>query len=146
MIRLAVVAVLGLAGCSSVPPTVALLNADRAFAAVAIQKGPAEAFYQFTTDDALQLPATGKPLVGRAAIRDAMSEGPPLLLNWQPQFAEVARDEDLGWTWGEWQGYQPGAGGKRVAQGKYVNIWKKQDDGSWKVRLDLGNVERNPAP
>lgn len=139
MNRLAIIPLL-LSGCASVPADVQLLNADRAFAAVAMKQGPAAAFYQFTTDDALQLPATGEPIRGREAIRAAFSEGPPLQLSWQPQFAEVSSDEDLGWTWGEWQGYEPGAGGKRVAQGKYVNIWKKQEDGRWKVRLDLGNV------
>ena len=138
---------LSLSGCAlwpaGVSPDARLLQADREFAAASLRAGPAEAFYQFTTADALQLPADGEPLRGREAIRDSLSEGPPRVLNWQPQFAEVADDEDLGWTWGLWQLYETGAGGRRLAQGKYVNIWKKQPDDSWKVRLDLGNTQKN---
>lgn len=137
---------LSLGGCAlwpaGVSPEAQLLQTDRAFAAASRQVGPADAFHQFTTDDTLQLPAEGDPRRGREAIREALIEGPPRVLNWQPQFAEVADAEDLGWTWGWWQLYEPGAGGKRLAQGKYVNIWKKQDDGTWKLRLDLGNTQK----
>jgi len=38
--------------------------------------------------------------------------------------------------------HELGAGGRRLAQGKYVNLWKKQADGSWKLRLDMGNTQR----
>lgn len=122
-----------------------LLAADRAFAARSLEVGAPEAFYQTLTEDALQLPTAGEPVQGRNDIRESMGEGPKLVLAWQPQFAEVSASGDLGWTWGTWQASEPGAGGKRVARGKYVNVWRRQPDGTWKVRLDMGNVERKPA-
>lgn len=123
-----------------------LLAADRAFAAKSAATTAAEAFYYFVTEDSIQLPATGKPMEGREAIRMNMSVGPPIVLLWQPQFAEVASSADLGWTWGEWQAMDPNINGKRLSYGRYINIWKKQSDGSWKVRLDMGNVAKEAAP
>jgi ketosteroid isomerase-like protein len=32
----------------------------------------------------------------------------------------------------------------RRATGKYLNVWKKQPDGSWKVLVDIGNED--PVP
>lgn len=142
-----------LAACQSPAPLPApvdeaalLLAADCAFAAQALEVGAAEAFHRFVTDDALQLPAAGDPVRGRNDIRESIAAGPPALLSWQPQSAEVSADASLGWTWGTWQAHEPGAGGRRLARGKYVNVWRRQPDGSWRVRLDMGNTAPEPKP
>jgi ketosteroid isomerase-like protein len=129
----------------SAPATEAdrLLQADRDFAARSLTTGAPEAFYQFMDEQGMQLPAAGDPVVGPENVRAALAQGPPTILTWEPRYAEVLT-ADWGWTWGEWQAHEPGAGGRRLAQGKYLNLWKKQPDGSWKVRLDVGNVERKP--
>ncbi len=49
----------------------------------------------------------------------------------------------MGWTWGV---YQIIVDGKQVSNGKYVNIWTLQPDGSWKVRMDMGNQEPAQEP
>ena len=121
----------------------ALLQADRDFAARSLLAGAPEAFYQFLDEEGMQLPAAGEPVVGPDNVRDSLAQGPKTILSWEPRYAELLTD-DWGWTWGEWQAHEPGAGGRRIGQGKYVNLWKKQADGSWKVRLDMGNVERTP--
>jgi ketosteroid isomerase-like protein len=48
----------------------------------------------------------------------------------------VAESGDMGWTW---EKYQVVVDAETVSSGKYVNVWKKQADGSWKVRVDIGN-------
>lgn len=120
-----------------------LLQADRAFAARSLAKGAPEAFAQFFDEDGLQLSGNGEA-TGPEAVRRALASGPPLLLSWEPRYAEVFAPGFWGWTWGDWQAHEPGAGGRRVAQGRYVNLWKKQPDGSWKVRLDIGSPESAP--
>ncbi len=120
-----------------------LLQADRDFAALSLSRGAPEAFYQWLDEQGMQLPASGEPVLGRDDVRASLAQGPPTILSWEPRYAEVLSD-DWGWTWGVWQAHEPGAGGRRIGQGKYVNLWKKQPDGSWKVRLDMGNVERKP--
>ena len=121
-----------------------LLNADRAFAEESLQLGAPEAFSRYFDEQGIHLGPSGPPAVGPGQVRARLAEGPANILSWEPRFAEVFAPGHWGWTWGDWQLHEPGAGGRRLAQGRYVNVWKKQPDGSWKVRLDLGNVEREP--
>lgn len=122
-----------------------LLETDRAFASRSIEVGAAEAFRQYFDAEGVQLPAGREPLVGPEAVKLNMAGLGGTILSWEPRYAEVFAPGDWGWTWGEWQAHEPGAGGRRVAQGRYVNIWKKQKDGTWKVRMDMGQTERPPA-
>lgn len=121
-----------------------LLQADRDFAAASIAGGAPAAFHKFLDQDGMQLPAAGEPVIGPDNVRAALAQGPPTILSWEPRYAEILSD-DWGWTWGQWQAHEPGAGGRRIAQGKYVNLWRRQADGNWKVRLDMGNVQPKPA-
>lgn len=122
-----------------------LLDADRAFAQESLKLGAPEAFSRFFDEQGIQLGPSGAPAVGPEQVRASFAAGPANVLSWEPRFAEVFAPGDWGWTWGDWQLHEPGAGGRRLAQGRYMNLWKKQSDGSWKVRLDMGSVEREPG-
>ena len=62
-------------------------------------------------------------------------------LSWQAVDGEVAASGEMGWTWGESQtAVKDSTGQTRIFYGKYLNVWKKQADGSWKVRVDIGNA------
>ena len=132
-----------LGACQAMPQpdpgdTRKLLDTDIAFAAKSAESGADEAFFAYMSETGIQLPPSGDPIQGRAAIRENMSGHYRLV--WQPQFAEVSLAGDLGWTWGEWQRLD--SNGRQSAHGRYVNIWKKQADGNWRVRLDMGNSAR----
>jgi len=59
--------------------------------------------------------------------------------------AFASADGDLGYTLGTWQSTHYNAKGQgQVATGKYVTIWRKQADGSWKVVFDGGNPDTKP--
>lgn len=120
-----------------------LMQTDREFAARSLEAGAAQAFAQYFDEEGLQLSGNGEA-TGPESVRLAMASGPPLILSWEPRYAEVFAPGFWGWTWGDWQAHEPGAGGRRVAQGRYVNLWKQQPDGSWKVRLDIGSPESAP--
>lgn len=123
----------------------ALLQTDMEFAQTSVERGAAEAFYQYLTDDALQLPNNAEPVVGRDVIRESMQKAPEALLTWKPQKAEVAQSGDLGYTWGAYEVKTQNPNGvENIRYGKYLNIWKKQADGKWKVAVDMGNS--SPAP
>ena len=48
----------------------------------------------------------------------------------------------MGWTWGKYIMTSTDSEGNPVTRkGKYLNVWKKQNDGLWKVVVDIGNVE-----
>ena len=121
----------------------ALLNTDVEFAKASVAKGAAEAFALYLADDAMQMPAGGNPVVGKKAVLAGMGSG--YVLSWEPKKAEVAKSGELGWTWGTYELHTKDAEGKLVVRyGKYVNVWRKQKDGTWKVILDMGNA--SPAP
>lgn len=117
-------------------PAADLLAADRAFAELSARTDPRTAFAEFLAPDAIMLPRAGEPAVGHAAAIASFGDEAGYALHWQPQFAEVASAGDLGWTWGH---YQVVVDGAEVSTGKYVNVWKRQPDGRWKVRMDIGN-------
>ena len=117
----------------------ALLEVDRAFAALSNETNPKTAFAAYMAPDGMMLPRSSDGAIeGYDSVIAVFGEDgdPGYQLLWQPQFAEVAEAGDMGWTWGQ---YQVVVNGENVDTGKYINVWKKQADGSWKVRVDMGN-------
>jgi ketosteroid isomerase-like protein len=82
---------------------------------------------------------------GRAAIRELFANYftlPDLKAAWQPTDVRVARSGELAYTTGTYQMSFTDPSGKTVSdQGKYVTVWEKQDDGTWKVLLDVFNTD-----
>lgn len=115
-----------------------LLQADRDFAALSENTNPKQAFAAYLSSNAMLIGRSGDPIVGYDAAIASFGDAVGLDLHWQPQFAEVATAGDMGWTWGR---YQLLMNDEPLYSGKYVNIWTRQTDGSWKVRLDVGNQE-----
>lgn len=119
-----------------------LFAADRAFAEKSRQAGAAEAFGAFMAADGLQIPPAGDMPRGAEAIRKAWKESAPMALIWTPKAAEISQSGELGWTWGEWEAFEPDANGRRVSHGRYVNVWRRDASGQWKVVVDIGNTAR----
>ncbi|HUF08281.1 MAG TPA: nuclear transport factor 2 family protein [Rhodothermales bacterium] len=123
------------------PPDAApLLETDRAFAQLSADSGAVAAFSMYLADSAVQMPSGTGPITGRESIVEAMSSGPELQLLWEPKHAEIAISGELGWTWGIYEArFMSGEGEEVSSAGKYLNVWRKQDDGAWKVIVDMGN-------
>ena len=115
-----------------------LLQADRDFATLSQNTDPKQAFANYLAPNAIMIPRAGDPIDGYEAAMASFGEEAGFDLHWQPQFAEVAASGDMGWTWGH---YQLLVEGEQLYSGKYINIWTRQPDGSWQVRLDMGNQE-----
>jgi ketosteroid isomerase-like protein len=139
-------------GCASsgkindaVQPASGLLKADREFARYAEDHGVANAFALFAAPNATSLPMGDAPLLGRDAIVKSMQNFPAGQLKWFPVAADIASSGDLGYTWGRYEFHTRDADGKpETHHGKYVTVWKKQANGSWKYVVDIGN--NNPPP
>ena len=123
-----------------------LLQTDKEFALYSVENGAAEAFNKYLADDALELPAGKNPVVGRSNIYDSMKEHQDsYTLDWSPQYAVVSNSGELGYTWGKYTlSYSDESGEEHKSYGKYLNIWEKQNDGSWKVAVDMGNASPKP--
>jgi ketosteroid isomerase-like protein len=121
----------------------ALLAEDARFDAAVAAHGVDAWIAEFASDTAIW---DGAKLVhDRELYRTKMG---PLLskpgnaLRWQPEWAEA--QGDLGYTTGKWQLHALGADGQDQvkATGKYVTVWRRQPDGTWKVVFDMGNDDR----
>lgn len=124
-----------------------LIQTDVAFSRAAAQAGVAEAFYQFLAEDAVWLPNGSDPVLGREQVRDRLRQAGQTQLVWVPQFADVARSGELGYTWGLYESRGRGADGREVlSRGKYTTIWRRQPDGSWRAVLDTGNPSKLLSP
>jgi ketosteroid isomerase-like protein len=116
-----------------------LLQADSAFSALSVAQGGKVAFSAFASEDAVSFGGGAQLTEGRAAIAAGFDDFPAgAVLEWWPRAAQIARSGDLGCTVGE----------ARITSlhhySKYLTIWKRQDDGSWKFVADGGNAR--PAP
>lgn len=125
---------------------VELLERDRAFAARSVEAGAAVAFGEFLHGDALQLPDGQHAVDGRAAIVDGLeAAGTGWTLDWTPRHAAISRDGDMGWTWGEWT-LRRDDPAVPPRHGKYLNVWRRGEDGRFHVVVDMGNSSPPPGP
>ena len=125
-----------------------LIKMEAAFDQATLERGLDGFMSFFAEDGAVLMPNIG-PVKGRAAIRKTKEAGfsrPGFSLRWKPEYADIAASGDLGYTYGPYTLTFTGADGKKVTRtGRYFTIWKKQQDGSWKVMLDDG-VPDDPPP
>jgi ketosteroid isomerase-like protein len=143
-------------GCASGPQASALraelLRTDAAFSAMSVERGAAEAFRTYLAEDATSIENGGEFVRGRAAIVEGLvpRPGSRFALRWEPLQAEVATSGDLGYTFGRYTlltatGDEP----PKTHAGKYMTVWRRQADGTWRATVDMGNTspsEKGPAP
>jgi len=127
------------------PPDVAagraaLQEADRAFNRATAERRT-EGWTEFFADDGAMMLPTGT-ITGQAAIRERMAKAfadTSFTLTWEPQQADVGAAGDLGYTLGRSEArFRDEQGRPVVRTGRYLTVWKKQPDGSWKVARDIG--------
>lgn len=122
-----------------------LMEADRAFARAAAEHG-ADGWVSYFAETGTMF-NSGEIVRGHNQIRALMepafsADGSGIA--WEPTEAEIAASGDLGYTIGRFESTAIGPDGqRRTRTGTYVTIWKKQQDGSWKVAVDIGS---NNAP
>jgi len=107
--------------------------------------GQTDAVMSYYSDDAVSLPPHAPLASGKDAIRKGVSAlfaTPGFSIEWQPVKVEVARSGDLGYAQGTFQLTVSGPKGKPVMDhGKFLTIWKKQADGTWKATMDTFNSD-----
>lgn len=119
----------------------ALLEADRQWAQTPTDL---DKFMSFWAPDATAYPPGMPAARGTDEIRKtftAVSSTPGFSLTWTATRADVAGTGDIGYTVGTYDMTMHGA----KDHGKYVTVWKKQPDGSWKVAEDIFNSDAPPT-
>lgn len=119
-----------------------LLAADRAWSET---PPDADAFAAFFAAGGRFFPP-GAPLAeGREAIlgvAKALFGSPGFSLTWRATAADIAESGDLGFTFGtfELKG-QDEAGAATAVVGKYVTVWRRGSDHTWRVVADIFNSD-----
>ena len=111
-----------------------LINAEKNFAAYSVANSTKEAFLKFL-DSAGIVFDNGKPVNGIETWNKR--EKRPGVLNWYPQYAEIAASGDFGYTTGPWT-FQNSLHDTIAARGQYTTVWHITKNGEWKFLVDLG--------
>jgi ketosteroid isomerase-like protein len=118
---------------------------ELAFAASARAKDVKQAVSFFDAD--IHFFQAGKMLSGIDEERKnwtALLTNPNLTITWEPEIVEASGG--LGYTTGPFEIHVKQADGSdKVTRGRYVTIWRRKPDGSWKAAVDIGSAEPPPA-
>lgn len=145
LLFLGILVVFGLNGSPAAPAAseaaVSLLNADRALAAQSKAIGFVPAYSKVMAPDARKLDPGSRAAIGRDAIMALMAKYPPeTKVEWAAEEAVVADSGELGFTWGYYVATGHDSKGQVVkSYGKYLDVWRRQSDGTWRWIADVGN-------
>jgi ketosteroid isomerase-like protein len=128
---------LALSGCASAPPRMdaatSLAAAESAFAAHSVREDMRVAFLaNFAPDGVFVRNGWTNALEW---LRDRTA--PPIVLDWRPQYVEVAASGELGLSTGPWEITSKAKPEAAPQYGQFVSVWRREG-GAWKVAVDLG--------
>ncbi len=99
----------------------------------------------YYADNALVMPPNDAAVTSKDGIRSAWKEMlalPGFSISWKATKVEAAQSGDLAYSSGTYDMTLNDASGKPAPDhGKYLEIWKKQADGTWKVVADIWNSD-----
>jgi ketosteroid isomerase-like protein len=124
------------------PGVLQLLELETKFAN-AVATGGGKAFSSWFADDAVSLSNGQPPVMGKTAIAaQAQWDPKDYQLTWVAQGAQMGPSNDMGFTWGHYDGRSKDKNGQPVkTSGRYFTVWRKMSDGSWKVAMDASAEE-----
>jgi ketosteroid isomerase-like protein len=138
-----------LLGCQPKTPaglTEADQQAIREATAVAVQMGNEATEWTAYTQhyyapDAIILPPNAEAIKGHQEIIPFFNSFPPIS-DMKFDIVEIGGAGDVAYVYGEYQMTIAAEGEMPVQdKGKYIEIWKRQPDGLWKVAFDIFNTD-----
>jgi uncharacterized protein (TIGR02246 family) len=126
-----------------VDPLTAIRDLDRTFMSAAASKDAKSLVSGFYASDAVLMPPNSPIVKGRSAIQkffqgllDSGAE------NVRLKTSKIEAAGDLAYGRGAVTFSMPGADGGRQAQvGKYIVVYRRQRDGSWRAIADIFNAD-----
>jgi len=119
-----------------------LVNAERAFAKTATEKGIRDSFLEFFDESAIAFDPA--PVSATARLRSR--PGRPFSeyeLRWEPRTGDVAASGELGWLTGPSTFIDHTSATPTPHHGNYLSVWRRQSDGPWRVFIDVGSDPPN---
>jgi len=111
-----------------------LIKAEKNFAAHSVAHGTRNAFLTFLDSTGIVFDK-GQPVNG--IVNWTKKENGRGILNWTPQFAEIAMSNDFGYTSGPYT-FRNSVNDSVSASGQYATVWHINSNGEWKFLVDLG--------
>ena len=116
-----------------------ILETEQNFAKMAMEKGIDKAFLFYAADDAVLI-RNNELVIGKNAITkhfENQKSNNDVSLTWEPDFVDVAKSGDLGYTYGKYIFTSTDSNGNKVeSNGVFHTVWKRQPDGTWKFVWD----------
>jgi ketosteroid isomerase-like protein len=113
-----------------------ILETELNFAKMVKEEGLHKAFVAFAANDAV-LMRNNNLVIGKNAIDERYKESNSKNLSWKPDFIDVSKSGDLGYTYGKYNfTYIDSIGNEHVDTGVFHSVWKRQADGTWKYVWD----------
>ena len=116
-----------------------IFDTEKAFEAMAADKGIAEAFAYFADENAVINRGGDSVIVGKEAIQNFYFKKnlKNARVTWTPDFIDVSESGDLGYTYGNYCWKTVNEKGDTITQkGIFHTVWKRQRDGSWRYVWD----------
>ena len=111
----------------------------------AAQAKDVDTVLSFWADDGSAFPPNAPIVTGKEAIRARLSEeysGQDFAFSWQTTKVEVSRSGDLAYSHGTYEETVNDREGNPVTnKEKWVTVYEKQPDGTWKVVADIWNSD-----
>ncbi|MGH7618733.1 MAG: YybH family protein [Gemmatimonadaceae bacterium] len=116
---------------------------DSLFSDLSDRMGTAFAFTNTVAPDGAVFGGT-RLVVGPKAVNELEeAQGRGTSLTWRPVYALAAASGDLGFTVGEYIATGRSPSGAAVQRfGKYLTVWQRQPDGTWKFVIQAQNATR----
>ncbi len=116
--------------------------ADSLFADLGDRMGVGFAFSSTIAEQGIVFAGTSQLVIGPDGAKEYYAgHGAGTSLTWRPVHAWVSSSKDLGFTIGEYVATGRGPSGAAVQRfGKYLTVWQRQHDGTWKFVVDGGNT------
>ncbi len=111
-----------------------------------------DAFVKYYADDASMLTPNAPIFTGKQAIKDElkpMLSDPSFSVTFTPTRIEVSKSGDMAFTQGSYQmTFSDIRGNKFEDEGKYLRVWRKLPDGTWKAVQETmnSNLPLPPPP
>jgi len=119
-----------------------LVDAEKAFAQTSVDKSARTAFLEYFDHHTVAF-TNGQPVFGRKDWEKRPETNSYLF--WWPVYADIASSGDFGYTTGP-AVFGPDRTTRETKGGIYYStVWKKDDNGRWKVLADLGSSTYSPT-
>lgn len=117
-----------------------MVNLEHRFSEACLAGGVLRAYLSRVSEEVRLHRENQMPIVGTEAVRSFLS-GVSIIPFWTPLASDVSVAGDLGYTYGSYEFKPQSDGVATVEKGYYLHVWKRNEEGAWKLVADITNPQ-----